>query len=110
MLWSNSKNEVWIWADWLPIRLFAPNDDLDVAAVWQRERADGWHLDMERAVEAGGLRSPPTGGAQRSEARGRRRGEDPQVCDRIMKSRVVKQFALYRNDFSNAFGVDCQRL
>ena len=41
-----------------------------MVAVWQRERADGWHLDMERAVDAGGLRSPPIGGAQRSEGAG----------------------------------------
>ena len=27
-------------------------------------------LDMERAVDAGGLRSPPIGGAQRSEGAG----------------------------------------
>jgi hypothetical protein len=53
-------------------------------------RTRGWHLDMERAVDAGGLRSPPIGGAQRSEGAGeaRWRGEDPQVCDRNMRTRL----------------------
>ena len=34
-------------------RLFAPNEDLDMAAVWQRERADGiWIWNARWVLEA----------------------------------------------------------
>ena len=63
---------------------------------------------MERAVDAGGLRSPPIGGAQRSEGAGEGGG------GRILKFvfeygfRIVKVGALretiFRKHYSSAYG------
>jgi hypothetical protein len=54
---------------------------------------------MDRAVGAGGLRSPPIGGAQRSEARGKEAGGGGLKFVIENEDQDCKQFALYRNDF-----------
>jgi hypothetical protein len=65
---------------------------------------------MERAVEAGWRLALTT--YRRSAAE---RGAGEGGGGRTLKFAIenedqdCKQFALYRNDFSNAFGVDCQR-
>jgi hypothetical protein len=67
-----------------------------MAAVWQRERADGiWIWNARWMLEACALALTTYRRSAAERRRGGRwRGEDPQVCVRNMRIRIVKVGAL----------------